>query len=439
MMKPEYIQQMKELLDGEFDSYLSEIDQPVRKAFRVNTLKISPDVFFDRFGIEKHPSPFAQNSFYQTAMNPDLRKLLSAAGLIYSQEASAAAAVTIFDPKPGMTILDLCASPGSKTTQIAELMHGEGMLVANEIEPRRAEILVENIERHGIENCLVLNGDPKQLEKVFPSLFDAVLCDAPCSGEGMFRKNSRAADEWTKEGVYSCALRQSHILESAWNMVRPGGILQYSTCTFNLEENEKTILAFLERHPDMEILKPEVEFGRSGYAIGSHTEYCVRIFPMDGGEGHFICKMRKKESEYSFPAIKEIRSEPLTGEIRNGFGEMICEFPHLLVKNNFVYGGKSPFILPGSIRILRHQLLLGEVRKNRTEPSYAAAMAQSGLLKYRVELSDAEALAYLRGETIPYAGMKGFCCVTWNDYAIGLAKCDGSYLKNKLPKNYRIR
>ena len=228
-------------------AFLASSDRPRAVALRINSLKTNTPPDLSQYGLES--VPWAQQGYYY---NPNTRPGLSAyheAGLYYLQEASAMAPAGLLDVQPGMTVLDLCAAPGGKSSQIAALLQGQGLLISNEIEPKRATILGRNLERMAVANSLVLNEHPKKLSERFPSFFDRILVDAPCSGEGMFRKEEAAYTDWSVETVQMCAKRQLEILSSAAQMLKPGGRMVYSTCTFAPEENEGVISDFLRCHP----------------------------------------------------------------------------------------------------------------------------------------------------------------------------------------------
>ena len=238
--------QMQELLKEEYPAYKKSLEEPARRGFRINTLKGSSDHFFSVMDIPHEKSLFCDNGYYTDAPNGIGFTPLYMAGAFYMQEPSASSAVTVLRPEEGMKVLDLCAAPGSKSTQIAEKLGMTGLLVTNEIIPSRCKILMENIERHGSANTIVTNSDTKYLAEQFPGFFDAVLCDAPCSGEGMMRKEEEAEKQWTPQLVESCAAIQEEILENAYICLNKGGVLVYSTCTLNMQENEYQILKFLK-------------------------------------------------------------------------------------------------------------------------------------------------------------------------------------------------
>ena len=331
---------------------------------------------------------------------------------------------------PGMRILDLCAAPGSKSTQIAECLQNQGLLVSNEIIASRAQILKENTERCGAANAVILNNSPAEVADAFPEYFDAVLCDAPCSGEGMFRKDPDAVKHWSVEHVESCALRQAAILDDAAKCVRPGGLLVYSTCTFSAEENEENVASFLVRHPEFAPETIPSGNGQNEAVSLNGTGYMHRIYPMDGGEGHFVARLRKKgeSSGYSLPLMN-------SGRIPNAVTEFLNEnltvsFPYLYMHNDVVYGGTFPFFACRGLHLIRHQTMLGTIRRDRFEPSHALALSSWTAMNKQAELTDAQFEAYRRGSTIPYHGEKGWTAVTVRGMQAGLAKGDGSILKN---------
>jgi len=205
-------------------------------------------------------------------------------------------------------VLDLCAAPGGKSTQIACKLAGKGLLVSNELIPSRAKILSQNIERMGIGNCIVLNERPDVLAGRFAKAFDKILVDAPCSGEGMFRKNAVAVDEWSQEAVINCKARQIEILDHVANMLKNGGTLTNSTCTYSKEENEEVIDSFLSRHDRFRVVASAYKFDSGipidGGSRNGEITLCNRVYPHKvGGEGHFFAVLQsdgeKLPSDYS--------------------------------------------------------------------------------------------------------------------------------------------
>ncbi len=438
-MDQAFLKQMQELLKEEYPLYLASLNESENRGFRVNTLKISEEEFFSLFPYQYHKSPFAKNGYYLDEDVSIGKTDLYAAGLLYMQEPSASSAVTILDVKPGMKVLDMCAAPGSKSTQILEALNGEGLLVANEYVKDRAQILKENIERSGAYNAIVINADTKDVANQFEEYFDAVLCDAPCSGEGMFRKESQAIDNWSLKNVEQCVIRQEYILENAYRCLKPGGTLVYSTCTFNLSENENQVVHFLDQHSDMKIVDANVSFGRKGCTSKYPTEKAIRIFPMDEGEGHFICKMQKEGTPTSIK-LKELKSDAIPVSAKEFMKKMLVkEYPYYFCYKNKVYGGTNPFISVGKANLIRHQVYLGEDTHGRFEPSHAFFMSSYSKFKNEIELSDSEVLAYMQGQTISKKCDKGYYAICTHGHALGYAKSDGQILKNKYPKAFRLK
>ena len=435
-MNDAYLARMESMLGDEYSAYLQSFEEPANRGIRINTLKRT-NVPID--GICGRKSPFAENGWYLDASCNVGQTPEYLCGHIYPQEPSASFAVTAMDLKPGMRVLDLCAAPGSKSTQIAEALDHQGLLVANEIISSRAAILKENMERCGAANVIIVNNTPEEVAKAFPEYFDAVLCDAPCSGEGMFRKDPDAVTHWSPEHVSSCAARQSGILDDAAACVKPGGVLVYSTCTFSIEENEQNVISFLKRHPEFIAEPISAEGGRPGIMMEQGAEYTRRIYPMDGGEGHFVARFRKsgEPAEITLPLMT---SAPVPKEVTAFLNENLTEqFPYLYVHNEVVYGGTAPFIVCRGLHLIRHQTMIGTIRRGRFEPSHGLAMSSWTAMKQSVELSEEEYQSYRRGNTIARRGIKGWAAMTVKGMQAGLAKGDGTILKNHYPKAFRIR
>ena len=288
-MLPElFLSRMQVQLGNEYDAYLQSLERPRAVALRLNPWKgDAPTLPFMR-----QPVPWeSMGYYYDPAARPGLHPYHEA-GVYYLQEASAMSAVALLDPQPGERICDLCAAPGGKSTQIAGRMGSKGFLLCNEWSPKRAKILSQNIERMGVANALVTNETADRLASHLPGFFDRVLIDAPCSGEGMFRKEEAAITDWSQETVEMCARRQAEILDAGALLVRPGGRLVYSTCTFAPEENEQTIEAFLQRHPEYTLEDVSAPwFTRVG--VGQFRLWPHKLL----GEGHFAAVLRKAGDE----------------------------------------------------------------------------------------------------------------------------------------------
>lgn len=428
MLPEAFLQRMEAQLGSEYPAFLESLERPRAVALRFNPLKGERPVL----PFVGAPVPWEPEGFYY---DPETRPGLHVyheAGVYYLQEASAMAPVALLDPKPGERVCDLCAAPGGKTTQIAGRMLGQGFLMCNEINPKRAKILSRNIERMGVANALVTNEHPETLASRFPGFFDRVLVDAPCSGEGMFRKEEAAVTDWSQETVQMCARRQREILDSAARLVRPGGRLVYSTCTFAPEEDEETVAAFLEAHPEF---TPEpVE--ASWFVPGENASY--RMWPHKLlGEGHFAAVLRKAQGESG-----EVPACP--GEkCPKAWESFAKELDITLPEGKAVSFGQSlywaPMELPelNRLKVLRPGLELGTERKGRFEPAHALALwLKTCAVTESFPPESPEMKAYLHGDVVP-SGKKGWCLVQAGGYAIGWGKGDGSVLKNHYPKGLR--
>lgn len=342
------------------------------------------------------------------------------------------APVQLLDPRPGERICDLCAAPGGKTTQIAGRMDGKGFLLCNEINPKRAKILSRNIERMGVANALVTNEHPERLADRFPGFFDRILVDAPCSGEGMFRKEEAAVTDWSEETVTMCARRQAEILHSAAKMLRPGGRLVYSTCTFAPEEDEGTVGAFLAAHPEF---SPE-PVDAPWFEAGENASY--RLWPHKLlGEGHFAAVLRKSgtsDDDVFSPTVASLPKQ--WSEFADAMG--IClGAGRALTFGQSLYWVSDEMPDLARLKVLRPGLELGQVRKDRFEPAHALAL---WLRNCKCEVSfppESESIrSYLHGDVIA-SNVKGWCLVKAGNYSIGWAKGDGNVLKNHYPKGLR--
>ena len=428
MLPEAFLQRMEAQLGSEYPAFLESLERPRAVALRFNPLKGERPVL-PFVGV---PVPWEPEGFYY---DPETRPGLHVyheAGVYYLQEASAMAPVALLDPKPGERVCDLCAAPGGKTTQIAGRMLGQGFLVCNEINPKRAKILSRNIERMGVANALVTNEHPETLASRFPGFFDRVLVDAPCSGEGMFRKEEAAVTDWSQETVQMCARRQREILESAARLVRPGGRLVYSTCTFAPEEDEETVAAFLETHPEFTPEPVEAPW----FVPGENASY--RMWPHKLlGEGHFAAVLRKTQGESG-----EVPACP--GEkCPKAWESFAKELDITLPEGKAVSFGQSlywaPMELPelNRLKVLRPGLELGTERKGRFEPAHALALwLKTCAVTESFPPESPEMKAYLHGDVVP-SGKKGWCLVQAGGYAIGWGKGDGSVLKNHYPKGLR--
>ena len=426
MLPESFLNRMKDQLGADYPAFLASLERPRAVALRFNPLKGEcPSLPF-----VGQPVPWEPMGFYY---DPDARPGLHPyheAGVYYLQEASAMAPVQLLDPQPGERVCDLCAAPGGKTTQIAGRMAGEGFLLCNEWSPKRAKILSRNIERMGVANALVTNEHPQRLAQHLPGFFDRVLIDAPCSGEGMFRKEEAAVTDWCQETVEMCARRQAEILNSGAALVRPGGRLVYSTCTFAPEEDELAIEAFLREHPEFE---PET-VDAPWFDAGENASY--RMWPHKLlGEGHFAAVLRKKGSEE--PAGEGCPGQKLPKEWLSFANELDIRLP----EGKAITFGQSLYWAPEDmpnlrgLKVLRPGLELGILKKDRFEPAHALALWLRSCGR-TVDLSLAEAEVYMQGNVLP-TRQKGWCLVTVDGYSLGWGKGDGQQLKNHYPKGLR--
>ena len=428
MLPEAFLQRMEAQLGSEYPAFLESLERPRAVALRFNPMKGERPVL----PFVGAPVPWEPEGFYY---DPETRPGLHVyheAGVYYLQEASAMAPVALLDPKPGERVCDLCAAPGGKTTQIAGRMLGQGFLVCNEINPKRAKILSRNIERMGVANALVTNEHPETLVGRFPGFFDRVLVDAPCSGEGMFRKEEAAVTDWSQETVQMCARRQREILDSAARLVRPGGRLVYSTCTFAPEEDEETVAAFLEAHPEFTPEPVEAPW----FVPGENASY--RMWPHKLlGEGHFAAVLRKTQGESG-----EVPACP--GEkCPKAWESFAKELDITLPEGKAVSFGQSLYWAPtelpelNRLKVLRPGLELGTERKGRFEPAHALALwLKTCAITESFPPESPEMKAYLHGDVVP-SGKKGWCLIQAGGYAIGWGKGDGSVLKNHYPKGLR--
>ena len=445
MKLPEaFLRRMARFPNMDLQELIACIAQP-RRGLRVNPLKCNAESLRAALPFELESAPFSPLSYYLPNNAEGVGRLaLHHAGAFYVQEPSAASAVTVLDPQPGERVLDLCAAPGGKSTQIAGALAGQGLLWANELVPNRAEILLSNIERLGVRNAVVSSCTPDVLCAALAGFFDRVLVDAPCSGEGMFGRDEQAIAEWSEAHVAACAVRQQKILDSAAQAVRTGGVLVYSTCTFSPEENEQTAAAFLRAHPEFELEDAGVSFGRPGiaeFAPDAPVTRTRRILPMDGGAGHFVARFRRTGENMSHPAM------------------YVCPKPDKDAQNLFealfsceCWGTPARFgdrivLLPAGLPrmerlgVLRAGVALAEVRKNRLEPMHGVfAAARPGEARQQCTLpaAGAETDAFLRGEEIP-CDARGYTAVDVAGVALGFGKASGGTLKNRYPKGLRQR
>lgn len=439
MLPQEFLQRIHLQLGEEYEAFLQSYERPRAVGLRLNPLKGEAPPL--PFALE--PVPWAKDGYYyQSGERPGLHPWHEA-GVYYLQEPSAMAPAPLLAVQPGERVLDLCAAPGGKSTQLAAFMQGRGLLVCNEYSPKRAKILSQNIERMGIANALVLNETPAALSRRFPGYFDKILVDAPCSGEGMFRKEEAALTDWSEETVALCAARQLDILRCAGKMLRPGGYLVYSTCTFAPAENEGVISAYLKESPAFSLADADAPWFAqgSGRLVENPVpglERCLRLWPHRlRGEGHFAAVLQKNGGEEGnvFSAARE--------KLPQVWQDFAKDFDISLPAGKAVLFGENLFWAPEELpdlkglRTLRPGLALGTLRKGRLEPAHALALwLKSGVRCANFPAESPEIAAYLRGETLQCA-QKGWTLVQAGGFSLGWGKCSGNQLKNHYPKGLR--
>ncbi|GLC82948.1 RsmB/NOP family class I SAM-dependent RNA methyltransferase [Lacrimispora brassicae] len=444
----EFLNRMKDLLgEEEFEAYLKTFEEERLYGLRVNTLKTTPEKFVKMTTLKLKPVPWIHNGFYYEGEERPAKDPYYYAGLCYLQEPSAMTPASLLPVVPGDKVLDLCAAPGGKSTELGAKLEGKGLLVSNDISNSRAKALLKNLELWGIGNICVTSEEPKKLKEAFGEFFDKILVDAPCSGEGMFRKDGDMVKSYEEHGPEYYAGIQREIMDQAVDMLTPGGLLLYSTCTFSVCENEDIINRTLKLHEEMELISLPLFEGASG---GIGLLGCLRLFPHKiRGEGHFMALLKKKGSQSGHEAREyETRKQPPLPEELSDFLSMVSkplERSRIWIKNDMVYYLPEYFPeIAGGLRYLRTGLLLGEMKKGRFEPGQAFAMVlKPEEFKQTIswEKQDERVIRYLKGETISLkeeeGPFKGWCLVCVEGFPLGFAKGNGASLKNKYYPGWR--
>jgi 16S rRNA C967 or C1407 C5-methylase (RsmB/RsmF family)/NOL1/NOP2/fmu family ribosome biogenesis protein len=490
-----FVARMRELLGPEAPAFLDSLGRPAERAVRANPLKLDPADLPGLLGIVPEPVPWCREAFFLPAGVRVGDSLAQAAGLCYLQEPSALAVGEALDLRPGQRVLDLAAAPGGKTTLAAGRLGGRGLVVANEVQRGRLPALVDNLDRWGSWRTAVAGETVANLADRLRGAFDRVLLDAPCSGEGLFRRNPGAARQWRPGHVLGSARRQRSLLAAAARLVRPGGVLVYSTCTFAPEENEQQVAGFLAVHPGWEVLElPWHEGfapGRPDWAPGGPPELArtVRLWPHHlRGEGHFVAKLGRlgagsgpgsrgwgrpgaprSGTGYAPPPggpapdrvgagrpgragsggmgagrVDRRRDRDTSGAVlaawRRFAGDALVEEPPEAVVRvgERAYSVPDEEVAAAGVRLVRPGLLLGRARPGRFEPAHALAMAAGAGMARRVRrVDDEEAAAWLRGEPLGGVAEPGWTLVSWNDWPLGWGRAAGGTLKNHYPKGLR--
>lgn len=441
-----YTSAMKVLLGNEYDDYIKSFDDTRLYGLRVNNLKISTEDFLKISPFKLTPIPWIDNGFYYSEEDKPGKHPYYYAGLYYLQEPSAMTPANLLPVEEGDKILDMCAAPGGKSTELLAKLNNTGLLMSNDISASRAKALLKNIELFGSRNVCVINEDPKKLVNLYEGFFDKILIDAPCSGEGMFRKDNKLIKAWEKNGPEFYGAIQREIILYGADMLKPGGYLMYSTCTFSKFEDEESIKYLLENRPDMELVSASDYEGFSQGFDG--MDKCIRIFPHKmKGEGHFLTLLKKKSDAKAtyyreveganLKLAEELKSflEMISMDIDSAMIKMVDERAYLVPKLASDYQ---------SVRKLRCGLLLGEVKKNRFEPSQALAMAlkkEEFSQVIDMSLDDINVIKYLKGETIEIDSMEstksGWHLICVDGFPLGWGKLTGTTLKNKYHLGWR--
>lgn len=430
-------------IDGEtFDKIYSESSF---RGIRINPMKTTIDVVQKGFLKELIPTPFYKYEYYIPASLEGVGNMpMHHAGGFYVQEPSASSVLTVADVKPDEKILDLCAAPGGKSTGMGAALSGKGILWSNEYVRKRAGVLLSNIERMGIPNAAVSSFDAEYICSSLGGYFDCVLVDAPCSGEGMWRHNPLVEEQWCEENILQCCARQKEILNSAAKAVASGGRLVYSTCTFNKSENEDNVAWFLREHPEFTLCSIDVPFGREGVSKDVSIDKKVRrIFPTDGGEGHFMALFRKSENGDRFvgETVKENIDPKDKSIVLKFLEENFTAVPKgvIVEKNSLVYLVPEEMpILKGDV--LRYGLFVGELRKGRLEPAHAlfTSFGVEAMRKVDLFLSDSRITDFLRGMEIQSdGGENGYVQILAEGCPIGFGKRSSGRITNRYPKGLR--
>lgn len=439
-MDSKFLDRMKELLKDEYNDFMKAMDKTAVKGFYLNPLKKNILEHLNPRYINSHP--YIPNGYYFDYETYPLGKHpYFNCGLYYIQEPSAMLVGSLLDIKEDDYILDMCAAPGGKTCYVASQLSDQGLMIANDIHRLRAGILSENIERFSLTNTIVTNCDPTVLPNTFQSFFDTIILDAPCSGEGMFRKMDKAIDDWSIEKVKECAIIQRNLLDSAYQMLKVDGILVYSTCTYSKEENEDNV-RYAQKELGMELI-PITHF--EGMSEGIDMPEVVRLYPhKNKGEGQFVALLRKVEHTQS----KKIN--PLKSNISNEQKQLLTTFyketlkipvpPYLYSSNNHIYALQPHFPTIKNARILRNGLYLGECKKGRFEPSLSLALTlnKEDVLRYYDYSAESEEIKkYLHGETLLGNQDKGYGVIFVDGYPLSFYKESNKQVKNLYPKGLR--
>jgi NOL1/NOP2/sun family putative RNA methylase len=448
-----WVERMRSMLGDELDLFLEALADPPR-GLRVNTLRVAPERFRHESPFELEPLGYPPEGFLVRGDSRPGKHPLHAAGVFYLQDPGAMVVGGMVDPGPGERVLDLAAAPGGKSTHMAARMRNQGVLIANDVHRQRAQELASNMERCGVTNALVTSVSADRLVQQFGSSFDRVLLDAPCSGESMFHKSRAARVDWSPAAVAGCATRQHELMPKAAALVRPGGTLVYSTCTFSSEENEEVVSAFQESCPEFELVPPPAVPGASPGRMGEQPgaappDHTVRLWPHRvPGAGHFVAIFRRRNQEDAVPVTPWEPNAP--GEAIRLLRSFLMEaLPEVEIdQDRILIRGTELFQLPRGapemrgVNVVRPGLWLGTVHPRRFEPSHALALAvepTEAAARLDLEMDDQRVKRFLTGHTVESSGPSGWVIVSAGGFALGWGKRVGSTVKNHFPKGLRWR
>jgi NOL1/NOP2/sun family putative RNA methylase len=455
MLPEKYLNTMKDMLGEEFQAYLDSFNDHRLYGLRVNTLKISPEDFLKISPFHLKPIPWIENGFYFSEEDKPAKHPYYFAGLYYIQEPSAMTPANVLPIEEGDVVFDMCAAPGGKSTELGAKLHMTGMLITNDISNSRAKALLKNVEVFGIPNMCLLSEDPMKIAGRFHTFFDKVLIDAPCSGEGMFRKDNKLIKSWEKNGPEFYAAIQKNIILAGADMLKPGGKMLYSTCTFSKLEDEESIAHLLRNRPEMHLIdiKPFNGFTQGftdcGEYAAMHMEKTVRIFPHKmQGEGHFVALLEKdQEASMQYHMPRKASNVKIPKELAEFLEHTTypIDSKDIFIRDERVYVVSPKMSDESGLRIMRNGLLLGELKKNRFEPSQALAMVLKRTQYDNImnlSITDERVIRYLKGETIDTSDFSGQVKEGWSllcvdGYPLGWGKYNGSSLKNKYLSGWR--
>ncbi|MBR4163251.1 MAG: RsmB/NOP family class I SAM-dependent RNA methyltransferase [Solobacterium sp.] len=436
-----YLSEMKDLLQNEYDDYLKAMQEPPLSSLRINTSKISVEEFLKISPFTLSPVPWCSNGFYYGENERPGTHPYYYAGLYYIQEASAMAPASLLPVEKGDIILDACAAPGGKSTAIAAKMDETNLLISNDISSSRQNATLKNMERFGVTNAYIISDDLKKMAKKYRNYFDRILVDAPCSGEGMFRKDPSLIQSWIEKGSEAYVSVQREIALSCLSMLKEGGTMVYSTCTFSIKEDEEIIQYLMEKDPSLQLTDMHQEWFDQGKLTG--MENCMRLFPHKiQGEGHFVAVLQKglKSNADTSPPRNKSFHHPDFDAFMHHVSKPLDHGYFNCIQDKIYWLPDIPFDA-SNIRVLRSGLCMGTLKKDRFEPSQHLAFALKDTEFDNVlhlDIEDIRVEKYLRGETISYEGNeKEWILVCIDRYPLGFGKIQNHTIKNKLEKGFR--